>query len=380
MPPHMSVLIIHPDRDTRRTIEGILEPFSDIVKIVGSVSDLAEGTKAIQQSLPTVVILGVSDIERGVAEIKQVLTLSPRISVFVTAREKSSDWILKLMRAGATEYFLEPLEAADLKEALQKLGRIWLRPIAPAAPTGKIITIYNPVGGMGTTTVAVNLAANLSAENGKVALIDLNLFSGDVSSFLDLNPTYTLSSVTSNITRLDASFLKSVMTRHSSGVYVLTEPSEVEECINITPEQVHRLLGFFRGVFDFVILDTGGHMAGANITCFENTDILVFNTVLNLPALKNTKRYLTALARLGLSRNKIKLLVNRYQSNADIKVADAERVLDFPVFHTIPNEYRDVIASINKGIPVVTLYPRSNVSKAISKLATELKETMKVQS
>ena len=275
---------------------------------------------------------------------------------------------LATMRAGAVEYLLEPVEASDLAEGLQKVGRLWLTKPAETAQSGKIISVYNPIGGMGTTTVAVNLAATIAANGGKVALVDLNLYSGDVSSFLDVNPAYTLSSVTSNVARLDASFLMSVMTKHASGVYVLTEPLEVDEALDITPEQIVRVLALLKGVFTHVVIDTGGSIAGCNQTVFESSDYILFNTVLSLPSLKNAKRYLNALERKGLRKEKVKLIVNRYLSRADIQIADAEKVLDHKVFLTIPNEYKDVIASINKGTPIVGMAPRSPVSKAIVRL------------
>jgi pilus assembly protein CpaE len=372
----LNIIIINSDSDTRKALRDILAPFADLVKLVADVATVSEGTRAIQQAHPTVLILGVKEIDEGVADVQHILTMFPRLSIYVTAMEKSSDWILKLMRAGATEYFLEPVAAEELKAALQKLGRLWLTHAPPPASVGKIISAYNPIGGMGTTTVAVNLAACLASESDKVALVDLNLFSGDVASFLDLNPTYTLSSVTSNINRLDASFLKTVLTRHSSGMYVLTEPSEVDDCVVITPEQVHRILEFFRGIFDYVVVDTGGYLAGTNLTCMELSDRLLFVTVLNLPSLRNAKRYLTALARLGFNKSKVKLVVNRYTHSADINIKDAEQVLDYSVFHSIPNEYHDVVASINKGEPVVKMLPRSAVCKSMTRLADLVKESI----
>jgi pilus assembly protein CpaE len=203
--------------------------------------------------------------------------------------------------------------------------------------------------------------------------VDLNLFSGDVASFLNMNPTYTLSSITSNVSRLDASFLMSVMTKHSSGIYVLTEPVEVDETANITTEQINRVLAMLRTVFTYIIIDTGGSLMGCNSTTFESSDYILFNTVLSLPSLKNAKRYLTAMEKRGLRKEKIKLIVNRYLPRADIRVQDAEKVLDYKVFVTIPNDYNEVIASINKGLPVVNISPRSPVSISIAQLAELLK-------
>ena len=373
MPPHISTVIINNDPVSRSSIETLLRQFGDTVKVMGASSDFNEGMRTIQVTNANLAILKVEDLDAGVEQVKQLLATFHRLSVFVVSSQKSSDWILKLMRAGAVEYILEPVAITDLVEAVQKIGRVMAPRTAEPPSGGKIISVYNPIGGMGTTTVAVNLAATLAKGNNKVALVDLNLFSGDVSSFLNVNPTYTLSSVTNNVSRLDANFLMSVMTKHSSGVYVLTEPLEVDETASITPEQVIRVLALLRSVFSYVVIDTGGSLIGCNTATFENSNYVLYNTVLSLPSLKNTKRYLMALEKRGVRKDRVKLIVNRYLPRADIKVEDAERVLDCKVFLTIPNDYNEVIASINKGLPVVDISPRSPVSKAMTLLAEQLR-------
>lgn len=368
MPPSISLAIIDSERESRYAVEESLRPFSDRVRIVGSVGDFNEGVRLVQNENPTVVILEVRDLEEGIDQVRTLLSRSPQLSVFVTSSQKNSDWILGLMRAGACEYLLRPVERNVLLESLQKAWRLWESRKDQAVTRGKIISVYNPVGGMGTTTIAVNLAAAFAAKDEKVALVDLNLFSGDVATFLDVNPKYCLSSVTSNITRLDASFLMSVMTRHSCGMYVLSEPLEVEDTMNITAEQIERVLDFLRGVFSYIVIDCGGQLFGHNLATFKKSDHVLFTTVLTLPSLKNAKRYLAAMQKLGLEAGKVKLVVNRYLPKADIRVNDAEKVLDHKVFITVPNEYGEIIESINKGTPVVKLNPRSSVSSAITSL------------
>jgi pilus assembly protein CpaE len=238
---------------------------------------------------------------------------------------------------------------------------------------GRIISVYNPIGGMGTTTVAVNLAAALATENTRVALVDLNLDAGDVNTFLNVNPTYTLSSVTANVGRLDANFLMSVMTRHLSGPYLLTEPVEVDEAVSITPEQVHRILQFLKGIFDYVVVDCVGQLAGCNMSIFSDSHLILFTTTLSIPSLKNTKRYLNAMAGKGLGSDRVKLVVNRHSPKSGIQLKDAEKVLNTTVFQAIPNEYAEVVNSINKGMPVVKLQPRSGVGRSILELAERVK-------
>src|SRR5512138_8179 len=247
MPQILSIVIIDSDRETRETIESLIRPYGDRVKLLGVTGDFAEGYRLIQTNNPAIVILGVAQLELGAEQIQNIASHFPRISIFVATTEKNPDWILRVMRAGATEYLLKPVVKTELFEALQKAGKLWLSSSRDEkAAEGKVISVYNPIGGMGTTTIAVNLAAAMAKESDKVALVDLNLFSGDVSTFLDVSTRYTLTSVTSNLTRMDASFLMSVMTRHSSGVYLLSEPLEVEETLGITPEQIQRVLTFLK--------------------------------------------------------------------------------------------------------------------------------------
>lgn len=371
MPSHISAVIIDPDRESINSIVELVRPFSDKIKICASSIDLSDGLRAIQSMNPVVALLAVNDLDQGLNDIQSILSVSPRLSVFVVSEVKNPDWILRLMRAGAMEYILKPIDVNDLYEGLQKVGRFHIdTPSRVETETkGMVISIFNPLGGMGTTTIAVNLAAELAETSDKVALLDLNFFSGDVTTFLDMNPKYTLSSLTANVHRIDAGFLMSVMAKHKSGMYLLSEPLDVDETADITPEQIQRIIVDLKRIFSYIIIDTGGHLHGANQLIFDKSDQIIFNTVLNLPALKNANRYLQAMEKHGIDRSKIKLVVNRYLSHSDIKVEDAERVLGHTVMTTIPNEYADVIDSINKGEPLVTLYPRSPVSKAIKKMA-----------
>ena len=369
----LSIVIIDKDKISRDSIVSTLRPYSDSISLAGSVDNFTDGAAATPKSAPNVVFLGVEDIKQGIKDVQCIITKYPRISVIACSSERNSEWILALMRAGAVEYLLRPIAQEELKQSLQKVGRLLFTHPAEDIPAGEIISVYNPIGGMGTTTVAVNLAAALAADGTKVALVDLNLDAGDVNTFLNVNPTYTLSSVTSNIERLDANFLMSVMTRHASGPFVLTEPLEVDEAVSITPEQVQRILAFLKGIFRYVVVDCVGQLAVCNMAIFGSSKLILFTTTLSLPALKNTKRYLSAMGRKGFDRDRVKLVINRYLPKSDIQIKDAEKVLGWSVYQAIPNEYADVVDSINKGMPVVKLLPRSPISKAIQGLADRVK-------
>ena len=161
MSPRISLAIIDSEASARESIEATLRPFAETISIVGSVDNFSAGLRIIEKNSPNVVILEVNDIQRGMQEVQHITSKFPRTSVIVSSAEKSSDWILSIMRAGAVEYMLRPLTQDELKLALQKVGRfIFSKSEDP--PRGKIISVYYPTGGMGTTTVAVNLAAGRS--------------------------------------------------------------------------------------------------------------------------------------------------------------------------------------------------------------------------
>lgn len=369
-----SIAIIDEDQLSRDALVSSLRPYADAITMAGSIEHVSRPS-SLQKGIPNVVFLGVEKVEQGIRDIRAITSQFPRASVIACSSEKNVEGFMALMRAGAVEYLLRPIAEEELKLSLQKVGRLLQVTAAEEpAPSGKIFSVYNPIGGMGTTTVAVNLAAALAAaDDAKVALVDLNLEAGDINTFLNVNPAYTLTSVTGNIERLDAEFLMSVMTRHVSGPYLLTEPLEVDEATSITPDQVKRMLELLKKMFSYVVVDCSGQLAGCNLSILDSSDLILFNTTLSLPGLKNTRRYLLALANKGHDRDRVKLVINRYLPKADIQLKDAEKVLGVPVYQAIPNNYADVVSSVNKGMPVVKLLPRSPVSKAIEGLAERVK-------
>lgn len=373
MTAQFSIVIIDNDKSSQDAMVATLGPYSNSIMLAGSVEHFTGTASALQKQGPNVVFLGVDDLQKGIRDIQAITAKCPRTSIIACSSEKNVEGFLALMRAGAVEYLLRPVAKEELKQSLQKATRFMNAAPTEESPAGEVFTVYNPIAGMGTTTVAVNLAAALAEGGTKVALVDLNLEGGDINTFLNVNPTYTLSSVTTNVDRLDSNFLMSVMTRHASGPYVLTEPVDVDEACSITPEQVQRVVDVLRRTFRYVVIDCVGQLAGCNISIFRGSSVILFTTTLSLPTLKNTKRYLTAMQGKGFGSDRVKLIVNRYFPKSDIQLKDAEKVLSVPVYQVIPNDYAEVIGSINKGMPLVKLQPRSGVSKAIQGLVDRLK-------
>ena len=372
MPPRISLVLIESNAKVRNDLVNMLKSCAGDVTILAATADLHEWMNSLQAGNPQIVILEVKDVEQGVKDTAFIVSRYPQTTVIVTADGKNPDWILRLIRAGASEYLTKPIIAAELVDAVNKVTRLNNQRSGHISKKGTTISVYNPSGGMGTTTIAVNLAATLASRGEKVALIDLNLSSGDVAAFLDLAPRYNLANVTSKIGQIDANFLRSVIVPHSSGVHVLNGPVDLGDADRIMPEQLQDVIAILQTIFAYTIIDTGGPLFGCNLATFNCSDRILFNTVLSLPALKNAKRYLDAIDNEGFGADKVKLVINRHIPKDDIKIADAEKVLNAKVYQTVPNAYSDAKTSINKGEPLICCYPRSPVTKAIDELARQL--------
>lgn len=368
----ISALLIDSDQRAQDRIEDALKTFGDEVRLFPAAKDLQQGMHLIQTGSPHIVILNVQEVEQGVKETAFIISRFPRTAIFVTAADKNPDWILRLIRAGANEYLTKPVAASELVDAVKKVSRLHAQTGASNSKRGAAISVYNPCGGMGTTTIAVNLAASLALQGKKTALIDLNLCSGDVAAFLDLTPRYTLGSLAAKMGQLDASFLRSVVVAHASGVQVLNCPYDLGEAGKVLPELLQEVIALFRNMYEYTIIDTGGALYGCNMAAFDCSDLILFNTVLNLPALRNAKRYLAAMGSTGLGADPVKLVVNRHNPKNDIKIADMEKILNMKTYQTVPNCYAEVKESINNGVPLVSGYPKSQVVKVLEDLAAKL--------
>jgi len=371
MPPTISIVIIDQDVDSVSTLVKYIGNLGDHVSVEGVANSFENGFELIHRKRPMVVIMDVcGEKETAIERITKILERFPQTTIFTVCDDSSSDTILKVMRAGATEYLLKPVSEIDLDSALQKLGRLWTVKSGAEPGIGRTISIFSPKGGVGVTTLAINLATNIYEMTKKpTILVDLDLDAGDVTTFLNLKPSYTISDVTINITRLDKSFLKGVVTKHESGIYVLAEPQKVEEAVSVSAVDLRKVINLLKTMFSYIIIDTAPRLDERTMTAMEMSDRVYLTFVLTLPGIKNIQRYLNYFDKTG-AKQKLKLVVNRYLKRGDIKIEDAEKVLNFPISWVVPNDYGNAISCLNKGVPVSSGAPRSQLNTSIREFAS----------
>jgi pilus assembly protein CpaE len=240
---------------------------------------------------------------------------------------------------------------------------------------GKIITVIGSKGAVGTTAIAVNLAVSLAEKKDvqSVALIDMNLLFGDLSLFFENKPKYDWSEITKNISRLDDTFLKNILSVDTSGICVLPSSSRFSDQKEVTPQDIEYLLMVMRRMFDIVIIDGGKPMDNISFDTLRLSDIILLVSILSYPCLLMTNKLLRAIRDLGFPPDeKIKIIINRYLKKSDPSIEDAEASFEKEMFWPIPNDYKTTSTAINQRKPLAQFAPRKAITKNFRELATKL--------
>jgi len=286
-----------------------------------------------------------------------------------TAPKADPDLILRGMRAGVQEFLVSPPDPNDLGIALDRL----VRRTAKETQRGSVVAVYSGKGGMGTTSVAINLAYGLAKNqpDRRVALADFVMGNGDVRVLLNLKPAYDVGDLAIKMDRVDEELLFSVLSTTTGGVWVLpaAENEEVSDLLDATAAA--SILNHLRAHFS-VVVDCEHHMSDRTLAAFDAADRIVLVTQLLVPALRSTKRTLELCERLGYPESKLFVIVNRHHSGDVLSLTDAKDVLGKEVFWTIPNDYRAFADALTRGRPVTEKDAGSQLGRNFVQLAAKL--------
>lgn len=320
------------------------------------------------------VVLGPSVDQVDVFALADEMRLKrPSLGVVMVRRRIDTAVLSDALRSGVREVVQER-DLAGLATAVRRQREIASRlreQIETGAETeqrqqhGQVITVFSAKGGCGKTTLATNIAAAL-AESGKgsVALVDLDLAFGDVAIALQLFPTHTIADAVAIGEDLDGPALAALMTSHRSGLQALVAPMEPSVADSITTPLVARILDILREEFDYVVVDTPPALDDHVLAAFDHSNVVALLATLDIPALKNLKLTLETLDLIGFSRERLKIVLNRSDSKVGLSLSEVEKTLRAPIVAQIPSS-RDVPASTNRGVAIVSDDPKSPVSLAI---------------
>ncbi len=379
MDNNLNVLLIDRDENSRSVIKAYLTEIEG-VGIAAEFSDFEEGFKLAGNSGRCIVVVDVSEnMDRISSAIKELKTLNSEAFVVALSNRASADVIIKALRSGAKEFIAKPVIKTEFVEIFKSI----IKDInsEEAKDTCKIISTFSNKGGIGKTSIAVNLAVELAQmSKEKVALIDLNLQLGDVATFLDMTPPFAMDYIADNINNLDEDELLKAMTRYkNTSLYVIADPLNIDKSKDITAEQIKNILTALKKTFSYIVIDIGTNIDSKTITALDFSDLVLLIAIVNLPAIRSTQRCMELFDKLGYNADKIKLVLNRYMENEDIKTSDIEEVVKQKVYWKIPNNYLIMMSAINKGVPVNEINPDSNVAVNYKEFASKISDYLITQ-
>ena len=375
----LRAILVESDAEARRAIRRMLGSHPAIV-VVEEFQTLAEAISAGPARHPDLVITEIpydpvaKDVARAVSGVEALIRSVPEAAVFATGPTVSADMVLQVIRAGAIEFLTRPVEREALLGALEKVARL-RRGSMSARQMGRIISVYSTKGGLGVTTMATNLAVCLAeVAPGGTILVDLDTRQSDIATCLDLRPTYSVLDALDNLERLDESYLRGLLIKHSSGLMVLPGPTRMERT-HLGAEQVRTGLEIIRSCFANVVLDLRHDMDAGTIAALEASDTVLFLTGLDVCALRSGSAGLSMFRQLGLNLQRVQVIVMREGTGTDVTPKNARESLGVPIAWKTPSDYHTVVAAINSGQPVVTAAPRSRIAKNLRQLAGTLTES-----
>ncbi|MGL4513582.1 MAG: AAA family ATPase [Lacipirellulaceae bacterium] len=314
-----------------------------------------------------------ADPEQAIQLVEELTRSHPTTTILVASSSNDGGLILRTMRAGAKEFLTQPVRPEELANALQRVAKTRFAS-GGVAKACKVIAVSGSTGGVGTTSLSVNLGCDLASDpKNSVVLLDLDLALGDADVYLDTIPEYTLTDVAQNITRLDFTLLKRSLTKHASGLYLLPRPVQLEDAGLVSPDDLQRVMSLLRATFTHLIIDTSKSFNALDMLAMELADDVLMVTQLDLPCLRNVVRLMMSFEQRDKLRDKVKIVVNRVgQGGASISVKKAEATLGKEVYWQLPNDFRTMIEVRNNGVPLVEHAPKAPLTQAISQMAAHL--------
>jgi pilus assembly protein CpaE len=394
------VMIVDDVSETRENVRKLLQFESD-VDVVGVART---GKEAIQLSLdlnPDVVLMDINmpDMD-GISATEAIRSKQPAVQVVILSVQGDQNYMRRAMLAGARDFLTKPPMGDELISAIRRAGsmaqseraksaQVQVTPIVGnvgsmaagyGSTRGKVVTIYSPKGGVGCTTLAVNLALTLHNEDTRVALVDGNLQFGDVAVFLNEQGKNTIIDLAPRAEELDPEIVEEVMLKHAaSGLHILAAPSRPEYAEKVSSAQFGRVLEYLRQMYSYVIVDTAALLTDVTLAAIDVSDLVVLITTQDIPSIKNCRLFLDLSKTLGIDRERILFVMNRFDKRINITPDRVTENLKQEVVSVIPLDEGTATKAVNRGVPFVLDNKNQPAARGVFSLAESVRARVAAQ-
>lgn len=394
MPEKTRVLVVDDIAETRENIRKLLQFEADI-EVVGAARTGKEAVQLTDELKPDVVLMDINmpDMD-GITATETIRQRNQVAQIVILSVQGDPNYMRRAMLAGARDFLTKPPMADELISAVRRAGEMArlersksVQAAAPSATSskpsfgspstdGRIIMVYSPKGGTGVTTLAVNLAVTLNNDETKAVLVDGNLQFGDVAIFLNEQGKNTILDLAPRADELEPEIVESVLIKHAaSGLRILAAPSRPEHSDHVSSDQFSKLLTYLRQVYAYVIIDTTHLLNDITLSALDISDIVVLVVTQDIPAIKNARLFLDLLGTIGVNRNRICFVMNRYDKRITITPEKVSENLKQEIVGVIPLDERIVIPSVNRGVPFMI----DNMTQPCARAVFSLAESIRAQ-
>ncbi len=388
------VLIVDDNPETRENIRKLLQ-FESNVEVVGAARTGLEGIELATETQPHVVLMDINmpDMD-GIAATEAIRRKLPFTQIVILSVQYDPKYMQKAMLVGARNFLAKPPAIDELINTIQTVGKMALEEQARvnisqqlqttvggkqilSLTHGKIITVYSPKGGVGATTIAVNLGITLMGPDSKVIVVDANLQYGDVAVFNNEQARNSVVDLTPRAAELDPDIINDVVIVHKSGLNILAAPPRPEMAEGIKPGEFKMVMEYLKSLYNFVIIDTESHLSETVLDAIEVSDAVILITTQEIPSIKNAKAFLTLVDQFQIGRQRVIFIMNKYDKRIALLPEKIGESLKQEINAVIPFEERIVLNSINTGIPFMVDNKSQPIGKSMLAFAEIVKEKLK---
>lgn len=383
------VLIVDDVSETRENVKKLLQFESD-VEVVGVARTGKEAIQASQDLNPDVVLMDINmpDMD-GIAATEAIRAKQQAVQVVILSVQSDQNYMRRAMLVGARDFLTKPPMGDELISAIRRAGEMAQAEKAKAArvqaiplagvpgvavsyggPKGKIVVVYSPKGGTGCTTIAVNLALALNSADTRVALVDGNLQFGDVAMFVNEQGKNTILDLAPRVDELDAEIVEEVMVKHSaSGLHILAAPIGPEHAEKVSSSQFSKILEYLTHLYAYIVVDTASAINDLMLAAIDVSDLIVLVTTQDIPAIKNSRLFLGVLNSLGVRRESIMFIMNRFDKKINITPERVAENLKQEVATVIPADEATAVKAVNRGVPFMLDNKSLPIARGVISLA-----------
>lgn len=393
-----NVLIVDDQDETRKNIARLLQ-FENDINVIGTART---GADAIKQAIaldPDVVLMDINMPDMDGIEATELIKQQAHITqIVILSVQGDANYMRRAMYAGASDFLTKPPKGDELVSAIRRAGekaRAIRQEITyigrgtgslvdargttlQLSSLGKIISVFSPKGGVGTTTIATNLAVTLHSLETPAVIVDANMQFGDVQVFMNERGRTSIVDLTPNVDQMDMELVEDVVLHHKlSGIDIISGPPHPEDAERVTGGQVVKVLQFLARIYSYVIVDLDSNLSDVTLDTLDACDLLVLVSSQDIPAIIKTRSMLNLLSALGVDKQKILLVMNRFDKAIAITPEKVGQNLGHKVASILIEDKEVVVPSVNRGVPFMLGEGKTKeVGKGILELVGKVRESL----